>query len=100
MLVCAAIKAEDGTIFKGWRHCYILQEVLKSGFSRRSVHSANQGFMDDQGNWLDRETAAQHALDCGQVEKLKYQQHLIFSEELWDMKGQHYANHPFPNKNA
>ncbi len=52
-----------------------------------------QGFIDDQGNFLDRETAYTHAISCGQGTPRRdhriangfncYQGIELFSEDLW-----------------
>ena len=42
-----------------------------------------QGFITDTNEFLDRPTAAQHALECGQISKLKFNNVDLFSEDLW-----------------
>jgi len=41
-----------------------------------------QGFLDDEGNFLDRKEAMIHARACGQVDKTTCPNDL-FSEDLW-----------------
>lgn len=44
-----------------------------------------QGFVDEKGNFLDREEAARHAREIGQIGAVKRTnpQHVLFSEDLW-----------------
>jgi hypothetical protein len=50
---------------------------------RKKRLSGEQGFVDEHGNWLTREEAAQHALAIGQVEALRFQPEKLFSEDVW-----------------
>ena len=38
------------------------------------------GFVDEKGNWYDREAAAKHAFECHQIDR---QSDLLISEQLW-----------------
>jgi hypothetical protein len=42
-----------------------------------------QGFIDHEGNFLERQQAAQHARDCGQLTKPLIVPPNLFSEDLW-----------------
>ena len=81
MIVAAAINHED-KIYIGKRHCFIIRDIIKSTrnpYNKKSI----QGFVDDKGNFLNRKDAADHALACGQIAKLKYSTRDLFSEDLW-----------------
>lgn len=41
-----------------------------------------QGFIDDEDNFLNRIDAGKHALSCGQLDKLNWAPQL-FTEDLW-----------------
>lgn len=73
MIVCAAIKVnvltlddrQVETIIYGRRHndCF---NVLKDLGIKKKI-SEVQGFIDTQGNFLDRKLAYKHAVECGQL---------------------------------
>lgn len=79
MITHAAIR-KDGVIYIGRRHCFIMHHpAYPKGFHKFS----EQGFITESGKFLDREEGAKHALDCGQIKKLKYSSRDLFSEDLW-----------------
>ena len=62
------------------RHHHVIKMMVKKhGF--RYV-AGEQGFYDENGNFLNREDARNHALECGQVETTDHDKEL-FSEDLW-----------------
>lgn len=42
-----------------------------------------QGFIDENTNFIDRITAAKHAQDCGQLKKPLIAPPRLYSEDLW-----------------
>jgi hypothetical protein len=66
MIIEAAILI-DGKIFTGHRHHNIINSTKERDLPRGYFRKGVQGFTDDKGNFLDREQAAKHALECGQV---------------------------------
>lgn len=70
-VVCAAIRAADGTLLLGVRHYssdmreQIYRRLDGEKFARR--HDEDQGFVDQWGRWLSREEAYQVALAAGQI---------------------------------
>lgn len=71
MIVAAAIRHTDGkTIFTGKRHATIIHQMAEMGLS--TPIKGKQGFIDDQGNFLDRHAAGDHAIACGQIEKMRF----------------------------
>jgi len=78
MIKEAAIR-KRGKIYTGKRHHHILNAALPFGYLR----NGEQGFVDDEGNFLTREEAAIVAIKCGQIKKLKYHKTRLFSEDLY-----------------
>lgn len=82
MIISAAIKKDD-QVYTGHRHHNIINRdnhpELPFGFFKKG----EQGFVDDKGNFLNREDAAKHALECGQISKLKFSATELFSEDLY-----------------
>lgn len=87
MIICSAIKYK-GIIYTGIRHhnCITLA-YHETG--DRPIAGSIQGFIRDNGKFLNRWQAAQHAIACGQVVtgKAKIQHifngHTLYSEDLW-----------------
>ena len=69
MILCAAIKVTvDGNktvVVPGHRHpdCYALLSELQVDYSRGDLI---EGFIDNNGNFMDRFGAFSHAVSCGQ----------------------------------
>jgi len=84
MIKEAAIRLE-GKIFTGRRHVDILHAnvVRRDGILVSSIAGNQQGFGTDEGEFLNREQAAEHAVKCGQIKKLKYSKTQLFSEDLY-----------------
>lgn len=81
MIIESAI-LKNNVIYVGRRHSDIINSVEK-GF----LKNAEQGFLDDCGNFLTRTEALEHAYNCNQVSKELYKSRMIskelFSEDLW-----------------
>jgi hypothetical protein len=77
MIIAAAIKKDD-KIYTDKRHYLIIWNNAKISFKNEI-----QGFVNDKGEFLDREQAAKEALECGQIKELKYNSKELFSEDLW-----------------
>ena len=84
MIKQAAIRLHR-KIFTGRRHADILHAnaVFRDGIIVSSFASGEQGFVTDAGLFLSRELAAEHALQSGQIKKLKYSTTHLFSEDLY-----------------
>jgi hypothetical protein len=91
MIKEAAIRLE-GKVFTGWRHVDILHANADSrdGIIVSSIAAGEHGFVTNEDEFLNREQAAEHALKCGQIEKLKYSKTQLFSEDLY--RSRHYPN--------
>lgn len=79
MIFAAAIKYR-GKIYTGQRHYQIIRDIIKLGYNKVV---GEQGFINTDGEFLNREDAAKEALRCGQIKKLKYHSKQLFSEDLW-----------------
>jgi hypothetical protein len=84
-VISAAAIRLDGRVYTGRRHADIFHAnaVLRNGVIVSSIAGGEQGFVTDKGLFLDRELAAKHALECGQIRRLKYSKTELFSEDLW-----------------
>jgi hypothetical protein len=81
----AAIR-KDGNVYVGKRHCHILHNAPKiviNGVQKSSLFDGEQGFIDTDGRFYDRASAAVHALECKQIKFLKFNPTHLFSEDLW-----------------
>ena len=76
----AAIR-QDGQIYTGKRHNLIMDEMRANSISLQR-NTFEQGFIDESGNFLDRETAAKIALESSQIKKLISPPNL-YSEDLY-----------------
>lgn len=80
MIVNSAIKM-NGKIYIGRRHHIIINENPFGFFKGKD---AVQGFIDAEGNFLDRKEAAKIAIESGQVkEENMTVKGTLFSEDLW-----------------
>lgn len=85
MIVGVAIKLPDGRTFsmpKPARHndvIYLMYDTFKVRFHGSGGDS---GFVDDQGHWLTRKEAEDHARACGQLTG-KIIGSVLTSEDLW-----------------
>lgn len=81
MIKEAAIR-QDRVIYTGRRHHDIIHRmVLKLGMPRPI--RGEQGFITDTGLFVDRKQAARIAIECGQIDRLKYSDTELFSEDLY-----------------
>lgn len=93
MIIAAAIKIADVVCFipRPARHHHVLHSLAKSfnGRTDGGYTEEVQGFVTDSGDFLDREEAMKHALECNQtlVGRIRnpnsYNGPELFSEDLW-----------------
>lgn len=79
----AAILHTDGKVYTGRRHHNVIATIVKETGVKRVGTGSIQGFVTEDGEFVDREVAARIALACGQIEKLKYNPRELFSEDLY-----------------
>jgi hypothetical protein len=77
MIVQAAIR-KDGKVYTGRRHHNILNSVVPFG----SLKNGEQGFVTDDGTFVNRIEAARIAIECGQIKELSHPPYL-YSEDLY-----------------
>lgn len=85
MIISVAIKQGNiiHTLPQPKRHHHVLWEISERSPMGLIMAEGVQGFLDNEGNFLDRTEALHHALACGQIEKPKFQDNELFSEDLW-----------------
>jgi hypothetical protein len=70
-VVCAAIRAADGSLLLGIRHysrdMYKQIAARHDGFKFKHRRDEDQGFVDQRGVWMSREEAYQVAEAAGQI---------------------------------
>ena len=85
MIVGVAIKAEDGTVYslsKPNRHGAVIVKMVHEGCQKPVTKNAIQGFILDDGDFVDRSVGLEIAKKNGQY-KPKYVRGKLFSEDLW-----------------
>lgn len=75
MIISAAIKDKNGTVYTGRRH----HEIFRT-MPREMIKGHTQGFVTDDGKFFTREEAAEIAFICGQTDKIF---NPLTSEDLW-----------------
>lgn len=92
MIVSAAVKIiatsnDNEVIIAGLRHCDCYNTLANLGLEPlRDYIFVNDGFIDHQGNFLDRRDAWKHACDCGQLPVNIVEYNIskeLFSEDLY-----------------
>ena len=85
-VVCAAMKMKDGLIVTGTRHYSPeMREVLKRLYpdKKYNLEVAEQGFIDTQGNFLNRKEAWELAEKNGQILYQVSTPGTLYSENLY-----------------
>lgn len=85
-IVAAAIRSQDGEVHYlpiPARHHDIIWSMRDQGYAARDCH--DQGFLTDEGQYVDRLTAKTIARNAGQlIEHRDNGGMLLFSEEVWE----------------
>jgi hypothetical protein len=64
------------------RHHHIIRLIVEElNVPTVDAHGDDQGFLDDQGEYLTREQALSHARQAGQVGKTAHDE--LYSEDVW-----------------
>ncbi len=67
------------------RHSYALWAIAElKVYDRITLGKADQGFVDQYGNYFDRETSAKIAFKAKQIPESK---EILFSEDIWHNDG-------------
>ena len=85
MITHVAIKSKvNGKVFSlpcPKRHHDVISLMVKAR-EPTPISTLGQGFLDDQGNFMDRLQAGTYAVACRQIARLKWPPYL-YSEDLW-----------------
>lgn len=76
MIVLAAIRTSDGKIHTDKCHAYIMWSLPKG------TNFEDQGFVDENGKFYNRYEAAEEAIRCGQITKMRYPSMGLDSSEI------------------
>ena len=60
----------EGKVYTGKRHCHIIRDIVRLTGCKRVGMSSPQGFVTEEGRFVDREEGARIALACGQIKEL------------------------------
>lgn len=83
--ICAAVKAEDGTVIRGHRHRDCRDSIVRRGL-RPSKRWEDEGFITSSGRFVNREEGFMLMTGCGwtSVNPQGYQDcGWLFSEDLY-----------------
>lgn len=92
MIVSAAVKIitisnDNKVIITGLRHCDCYNTLANLGLKQmKDYFVVDDGFIDHQGNFLDRRDAWKHARNCGQLPVNIIEHNIseeLFSEDLY-----------------
>ena len=92
MIVSAAIKIitipdDKEVVITGLRHCNCYNTLTNLGLRpMNDYYVIDAGFIDHQGNFLNRKDAWKHACDCGQLPVNIVEHNIseeLFSEDLY-----------------
>lgn len=92
MIVCAAIKirlteSENEVVITGLRHSDCFGTIKDLGLKQiENYFVIDDGFIDHQGNFLNRRDAWKHARNCGQLPVNIVEHNIseeLFSEDLY-----------------
>jgi len=73
----------NGVVFTGRRHHDVISKIIAETGVKKVGGEHTQGFVTDDGKFVDREEAAKIALQRGQIKKLKFNSKELFSEDLY-----------------
>ena len=77
MIKEAAIR-QDGIVYTGRRH----HNIIWDNVGKVKFHNEEQGFVTDDGKFVDRIEGARIAIECGQIKELQWPPNL-YSEDLY-----------------
>ena len=89
MIVCAAIKLQNGTVIPCVRHGNGYKMIKDLNLPREICKSAIEGFITNRNTFLDRKKAFQYAKSIGQLSistiqfKTERKEDELYSEDLY-----------------
>lgn len=82
MVLCAAIRLPDGTLWTGLRHRDIIKGIVESTLETPPT-DALSGFVDTKGNFLTRAEALPIACRAGQLQQPSAKPYWLQSEDIY-----------------
>lgn len=82
MIKHSAVKTKNGIIYVGKRHGDCFELMFNLGVDKEEAAYSEQGFITDDGVFLNRKLAGCYAKLIGQVENFEFGESLV-SEDLW-----------------
>ena len=89
MIIASAIKflidaTNKEVVLCGLRHGDMYKQLAGLGFKpHEGYKELEQGFITDKNEFLNREDAYHHAVECNQIERKNSDKWPLFSEDLW-----------------
>jgi hypothetical protein len=80
-IVASAIRY-NGIVYTGRRHHNVIHEMVTKYLIRKPTIDNEQGFVLEDGTYVDRIEGARIAIESGQIRKLQWPPKL-YSEDLW-----------------
>ena len=95
-IISSACKLND-KIYTGFRHSDCFKKMFADGAAFADKPFIVQGFMDEDGNFLNRKEAFERAVECGQIkdEGETPENRILVSEDVWPLRPE-----DFPQKTA
>lgn len=83
--ICAAIRLDDGEVFRGHRHNDAIRTAGNAGVERARIHRAEQGFITSRNRFVGREEGAalQRAAGIVSAQTGALPEGMLFSEDLY-----------------
>lgn len=76
-------RKSDGKIWTGLRHCNAIHAAIEDGIARVTAEDFIQGFVTDDGKFVNRREAFKIALNCNQLINVQTSVPMLTSEDLW-----------------
>jgi len=73
----------EGCVYTGKRHHDCIARIIRETGAKKVERKWPQGFVTEDGEFVDRVEGGKIALAAGQITKLKYSLTLLFSEDLY-----------------
>ena len=83
--ICAAVMAEDGSIYRGHRHGHAMQACRDAGKLLIADGKKQQGFITSENRYVSREMGRklQEAAGIESADPEGYRYDILFSEDLY-----------------
>ena len=91
--VCAAVKATDGSIYRGHRHAHCIQAIRDEG-KEVATSRDSQGFITTRNRYVDREEGRKLQDAAGIESASGYMGNTLYSEDLYNAERDVVINNP------